>query len=119
MPRIGIPRALHFIQSYPMWRTFFESLGCEVSISPPTNRDILATGAQSVADVTCLPVKVYAGHVAWLRDHGEVDFVFVPAIRSVEWGVLRCSKSASMSTATKFPPRRLFTGLAASWYAAL
>ena len=92
MPRIGIPRALHFIQSYPMWRTFFESLGCEVSISPPTNRDILATGAQSVADVTCLPVKVYAGHVAWLRDHGEVDFVFVPAIRSVEWGALHCSK---------------------------
>ncbi|RPI24221.1 MAG: hypothetical protein EHM70_21550, partial [Chloroflexota bacterium] len=92
MHRIGIPRALHFLQHYPMWRTFFESFGAEVVISPPTNRDILAGGAQMVADVTCLPVKVYAGHVAWLRDHGQVDAVFVPAIRSMERGALHCSK---------------------------
>jgi predicted nucleotide-binding protein (sugar kinase/HSP70/actin superfamily) len=59
---------------------------------PPTNRDILAAGAKMVADVTCLPVKVYAGHVAWLRDQGNVESVFVPAIRSVERGALHCSK---------------------------
>lgn len=92
MPRIGIPRALHFLQHYPLWRTFFEELGAEVVASPPTNRDILSAGAKLVADVTCLPVKVYAGHVAWLRDQGKVDEVFVPAIRSVEWGALHCSK---------------------------
>jgi predicted nucleotide-binding protein (sugar kinase/HSP70/actin superfamily) len=63
-----------------------------VLVSPPTNREILATGAKVVADVTCLPVKVYAGHFAWLRDHGGVDAVFVPAIRSVEKGALHCSK---------------------------
>ncbi|MBI4788064.1 MAG: hypothetical protein HY782_13595 [Chloroflexi bacterium] len=92
MLRIGIPRALQFLQSYPLWRTFFEELGAQVVISPPTNREIVSVGAQRVADVTCLPVKVYAGHVVWLRDHGQVDFVFVPAIRSVEWGALHCSK---------------------------
>ena len=92
MLRIGIPRALQFLQSYPLWRTFFEELGAQVVISPPTNRDIVSAGAQCVADVTCLPVKVYAGHVVWLRDQGQVDFVFVPAIRSVEYGALHCSK---------------------------
>ena len=92
MIRIGIPRALQFYQSYPMWRTYFEALGAEVVISPPTNRDILASGARIVADVTCLPVKVYMGHVLWLRQHGNVDSIFVPAIRSVEMGALHCSK---------------------------
>jgi len=92
MIRIGIPRALQFYQSYPMWRTYFEALGAEVVISPPTNRDILSSGARIVADVTCLPVKVYMGHVLWLRQHGNVDSVFVPAIRSVEMGALHCSK---------------------------
>ena len=92
MIRVGIPRALHGLQYYPLWRTFFEELGAQVSISPPTNREILAVGARVVADVTCLPVKVYAGHVAWLRDQGQVDFVFVQAIRSVERGAMHCSK---------------------------
>lgn len=92
MNRIGIPRALHFLQYYPLWRTFFEELGAQIVISPPTNRDILSLGGQIVADVTCLPVKVYAGHLAWLRDNGQVDAVFVPAIRSVERGALHCSK---------------------------
>ncbi len=92
MLRVGIPRSLHFFQYYPLWRTYFEALGSQVVISPPTNRDILAAGGRMVADVTCLPVKVYAGHMAWLRDNGQVDAVFVPAIRSVEWGALHCSK---------------------------
>ncbi len=45
-----------------------------------------------MADVTCMPVKVYAGHVTWLRDQGQIDVVFVPAMRSIERGALHCSK---------------------------
>lgn len=92
MLRIGIPRALHFYQAYPLWRTFFEGLGAEVVVSPPTNRDIVTAGAKVVADVTCLPVKVYAGHVTWLRDNGSVDFVFAPAIWSIEQDAFHCAK---------------------------
>lgn len=91
-PRIGIPRALHFFQHYPFWRTFFEELGAETVISPPTNRQIVTVGAQVVADVTCLPVKVYAGHVQWLRDNGNVDFVFTPAIWSLDTESFHCAK---------------------------
>lgn len=90
--RIGIPRALHFYQHYPLWRTFLEELGAEVIVSPATNRDIVAAGAKVVADVTCLPIKVYAGHVAWLRDHGNVDFVFTPAIRNIVKDAFHCAK---------------------------
>ena len=92
MTRIGLPRALSFLQHYPQWRTFFEGLGAEVVFSPPTNREIMSAGARVVADLTCLPVKVYAGHVIWLRDNGHVDFVFMPAIWNIEPGAFHCAK---------------------------
>ncbi len=92
MTRIGIPRALFFLQHYPMWHTFFAELGAETVVSPPTNLSIMSAGANTVADVSCLPIKVYAGHVAWLRDQGNVDAVFIPAIRSVEKDAFHCSK---------------------------
>jgi predicted nucleotide-binding protein (sugar kinase/HSP70/actin superfamily) len=90
--RIGIPRAIQFYQHYPLWRTYFEELGAETVVSPTTNREVLTAGAQVVADVTCLPVKVYAGHVCWLRDHGNIDFVFSPAIWNLEKDAFHCSK---------------------------
>jgi predicted nucleotide-binding protein (sugar kinase/HSP70/actin superfamily) len=92
MLRIGIPRALSFLYHYPLWRTFFQEVGAELVVSPATSRDMVAAGAKVVADVTCLPVKVYAGHVIWLRDQGRVDFVFAPAIRSVEKNAFHCAK---------------------------
>lgn len=90
--RVGIPRALQFYQHYPLWHTFFDELGVETLLSPPTNREIVSAGARVVADVTCLPVKVYAGHVSWLRDDGRADFVFVPAIWSMEPDAFHCAK---------------------------
>ncbi len=99
--RIGIPRALHFYQHYPLWRTFLEELGAEVLVSPATNRDIVAAGAKVVADVTCLPIKVYAGHVAWLRDNGNVDFVFTPAIRNIVKDAFHCDKFQALPDIVK------------------
>jgi predicted nucleotide-binding protein (sugar kinase/HSP70/actin superfamily) len=96
MDRIGLPRALHFLQYFPFWKTFFEGLGAEVVYSPPTNREILSAGGKLLADVTCLPAKVYAGHVAWLHDHSQAETIFVPAVRSVEPGALHCSKFQAM-----------------------
>jgi len=109
MLRIGIPRALHGLQHYALWRTFFQDLGAQVVLSPSTNQDMVSAGARVVADVTCLPVKVYAGHVIWLRDHGKIDFVFSPAIRSFERGAMHCSKFQALpdlirATLTDCPP---------------
>jgi predicted nucleotide-binding protein (sugar kinase/HSP70/actin superfamily) len=99
--QIGIPRAIQFYQHYPLWRTFFEELGANTVVSPPTNREIVTAGAKVVADVTCLPVKVYAGHVCWLRDHGNVDFVFSPAIWNLEKDAFHCSKLKGLPDITK------------------
>ena len=101
MVRIGLPRALNFYQHYPLWRTFLQEIGAEVVVSPATNRDLVAAGAKVVADVTCLPVKVYAGHVIWLRDHGHIDFILTPAIRSIEKDAFHCAKFQALPDIVK------------------
>jgi len=88
--RVGIPQALLFYQYYPLWRTFFEALGAEVVTSPSTTRTILAAGTARVVPETCLPVKVYCGHVLDLV--GRADVVFIPSLRSLERHVHNCSK---------------------------
>jgi predicted nucleotide-binding protein (sugar kinase/HSP70/actin superfamily) len=107
--RVGIPRALQIFEYYPFLRTFFGELGVEIVLSPPTNREILTAGSKVVADVTCLPVKVYAGHFIWLRDHGNVNFVYTPAIWSMEKDSFHCAKFKGLpdilkSTVPNCPP---------------
>jgi predicted nucleotide-binding protein (sugar kinase/HSP70/actin superfamily) len=87
--KVGIPRALLYYQYYPMWKTFFEELGASVLVSGPTTKATLAAGVERLVAETCLPVKVYCGHVLELT--GQVDYVFVPAVRSLEPKVLHCS----------------------------
>jgi predicted nucleotide-binding protein (sugar kinase/HSP70/actin superfamily) len=88
--RVGIPRALLYYQYYPMWKTFFEELGASVVVSDPTTKATLAAGSERLVAETCLPVKVYCGHVLALVERADV--LFVPAVRSLEPQVLNCSK---------------------------
>jgi len=90
MVRVGIPRALLYYQYYPLWRTFLETLGAEVVISPLTNRETLAEGMARLVPETCLPVKICCGHVHYLCD--KVDYLFIPVIRSVEEKAYNCAK---------------------------
>ena len=90
MTKIGIPRALLYYQYYPVWKAFFEALGVEVVVSPPTTRVMLSEGSSRVVPDTCLPVKVFIGHVLSLVE--KCDYVFIPAIRSVKHKVYNCSK---------------------------
>jgi predicted nucleotide-binding protein (sugar kinase/HSP70/actin superfamily) len=90
MVRIGIPRALLYFQYLPLWQTFFQVLGAELVVSPPTTKETLAAGAARVVADTCLPVKVFLGHVISLS--GKCDYVFIPAIRSLKGKTYNCSK---------------------------
>jgi len=36
--RIGVPRALSFYRFHPAWAAFFDRLGVELVVSPPTNQ---------------------------------------------------------------------------------
>ena len=99
MVRVGIPLALLYYQYYPVWRTFFEALGAEVVVSPPTTQMTLADGSARVVTDTCLPVKVFFGHVVSLKE--ECDCVFVPAIRSVKRKAYNCSKFLGLPDMTR------------------
>ncbi len=99
MPQIGIPRALLYYQYYPMWRAFFEQLGAQVILSPPTNKDTLRLGASRVVAETCLPVKIFVGHAISLID--KCDYMFVPAIRTMEPKVHNCSKFLGLPDMTR------------------
>ena len=99
MIKVGIPRALLYYQYYPMWRTFFEELGAELVVSPPTTQAMLSSGSSRVVADTCLPVKIFLGHVLSLV--GKCDFIFIPAIRSVKSKVYNCSKFLGLPDMTK------------------
>lgn len=79
--RIGIPQTLAFYIYYPWWKTFFEALGLEVVPSVPTNKSILDAGVSEAVNDACIPIKVFHGHVASLRE--RVDYLFVPRMVSV------------------------------------
>ncbi len=88
---IGIPRALSFYTYYPFWHGFFEGLGIKVVLSDPTTKKTLSEGAALVVSETCLPIKVYAGHILNLIEKG-VKKIFVPSIQSIAPKIYNCSK---------------------------
>lgn len=90
MVRVGFPRALLYYQFYPLWRAFFGALGAEVIVSPPTTKAVLAAGSATVVAETCLPTKVFCGHVIGMA--AQVDYIFIPSVRSIEPHVYNCSK---------------------------
>ncbi len=99
MIRIGTPRALLYYQHYPVWQAFFTELGAEVVVSPPTTETMLTSGSSCVVADTCLPVKVFLGHVLSLVE--ECDYLFIPTIRSVKRRVYNCSKFLGLPDMTK------------------
>ena len=99
MIKIGIPRALLYYQYYPMWNTFFEELGAEVVVSPPTTQTMVEAGSARVVADTCLPVKNFLGHVLNLAD--KCDCLFIPAIRSVKHKTYNCSKFLGLPDMTR------------------
>lgn len=99
MTKVGIPRALLYYQYFPMWQAFFQELGAEVVVSPPTSKAMVISGSSRVVADTCLPVKVFLGHVLHLI--GKCDYIFIPAIRSVRSKVYNCSKFLGLPDMTK------------------
>lgn len=89
--KIGIPRAMSFYNNYPFLYGFFTDLGIEIVLSDKTTKKTLANGSAMVVSETCLPIKVYVGHVLNLLEKG-VDKIFVPSIQSIAPKIYNCSK---------------------------
>ncbi len=80
--KIGIPMALTYWQLLPLFGRFFRSLGFEVVLSGPTNKQVVRKGIESVTTQPCFPVKVAHGHIAELIAK-KVDYIFLPSIVSM------------------------------------
>lgn len=77
--RIALPKASFLYEYLPFWISFFNYLGCEVTLSPDTDMEILEMGLRKLPTETCLPIKIAFGHVHWLMRE-EMDFVFIPSL---------------------------------------
>jgi len=75
---LGIPRALHTYNHYPLWQGLLAGLGVGTVLSPASTREILDAGVRAAPSEICLPVKAYFGHVAWLSR--RCDAVLVPRV---------------------------------------
>jgi predicted nucleotide-binding protein (sugar kinase/HSP70/actin superfamily) len=88
--RVGIPRALLYHHYGECWLAFLDALGVETVVSECTTGDIITNGAFRADNETCLPVKVFSGHLFWLMN--RVDAVLVPRVVSQEHGTCSCPK---------------------------
>lgn len=106
--KIGIPRALSYYNYFPFWYGFFNDLGIEIVLSDATTKQTMSLGASLVVPETCLPVKVYVGHILNLLDKG-VDKIFVPCIQSIAPKVYNCSKIRGLPDLVRNVIKRDFT----------
>jgi predicted nucleotide-binding protein (sugar kinase/HSP70/actin superfamily) len=88
--KVGIPKGLLYYTYYPFFETFFRELGAEIVTSPNTNKAILDKGVKHCVDEACLPVKVFHGHVAYLKD--KCDVVLIPRIMQIRKREFICPK---------------------------
>lgn len=106
--KVGIPRALSYYNFYPFWFGFFTDLGIEIVLSDITTKQTMSLGSSLVVPETCLPVKVYVGHVLNLLDKG-IDKIFVPSIQSIMPKIYNCSKIRGLPDLIRNVVKRDFT----------
>lgn len=76
--KIGIPRAFLYYRDYILIKNFFEGIGCTTILSAPTNKEIVDNGKILAVDESCLPFKIYLGHVKYLSS--RCDYILVPRV---------------------------------------
>ena len=88
---IGIPRAMSFYHNYPFYYGFFSDLGIKIVLSDVTTKQTMSEGAGLVVTETCLPIKIYVGHILNLLKKG-IKNIFVPSLQSIDTKIYNCSK---------------------------
>jgi predicted nucleotide-binding protein (sugar kinase/HSP70/actin superfamily) len=87
---IGIPKGLFYFQYKNFWEFFFKELGIKTIVSEDTHKEMLDNGVKYSSNETCLPVKVFLGHVYSLKD--KADYVFIPRYTTVAENEYTCPK---------------------------
>ena len=66
--RVGVPRALLYHHYGECWTSFLDALWIEPVVTQATTSDTVVRGSVLSDNETCLPVKVFAGHLLELKD---------------------------------------------------
>lgn len=96
---VGIPKGLLFCRYGPFFETFFRELGADTVLSGDTSKRILDLGAAHCVDDACLPVKVFHGHVASLKD--ACDLVLIPRFMRIREREYICPKFCGLPEMVK------------------
>ena len=110
---IGIPRGMSFYHNYPFYYGFFTDLGIKIVLSDVTTKETMTRGSALVVTETCLPIKVYIGHVLNLIDKG-VDKILVPSIQSIASKIYNCSKIRGLPDLVRNVVKKDFTMIEAT-----
>lgn len=92
--KIGIPKALLYYKYGDLWTFFFEELGCDVIISPNTNKKILDDGVKLSIDESCMAMKIYMGHVNYLID--KCDYILIPRLKCIKKKEKLCTNFSAL-----------------------
>jgi len=110
---IGIPQAISYYNYYPFWYGFFTALGIKVVLSDKTTKKTVSQGAGLVVTETCLPIKVYIGHILNLLSKG-VDKILVPSLQSIDHKIYNCSKIRGLPDLVRNVIKQPFTMIEAT-----
>ena len=110
---IGIPRGMSFYNDYPFYYGFFSDLGINIVLSDITTKQTMSSGSSLVVTETCLPIKIYIGHILNLIDKG-VDKILVPSIQSIAPKIYNCSKIRGLPDLVRNVVKKDFTMIEAT-----
>ncbi|HEY3425716.1 MAG TPA: acyl-CoA dehydratase activase-related protein [Negativicutes bacterium] len=91
---VGIPRAMLYHEFGGLWTAFFQNLGIPLTVSDETNQQILDRGTMLAVDESCLPLKIYLGHVESLLP--KCTHIFIPRIAGYYENFFLCAKFAGL-----------------------
>ncbi len=79
-----------YFRYHPFIQTFLKELDAEIIFSEETNKAILNLGVKYCVDEACLPIKIFHGHVASIKE--KCDLMIIPRIMKEEGGEYICPK---------------------------
>ncbi|SDF24520.1 acyl-CoA dehydratase activase-related protein [Sporomusa acidovorans] len=92
--KVGIPQALLYHEFGGFWLEFFQNIRVPVTLSGNTNKQILDRGMSLAIDESCIPLKVYLGHVESLLN--TCSHIFIPRIAQYYPDNHFCAKLAGL-----------------------
>ena len=80
--KIGLPKSLLYYYYKDLWVYFFKYLDFDIVKSCNSNKEIIRIGQSLCIDESCLSLKLFLGHVDYLKD--KCDYILVPRVFSVK-----------------------------------